>query len=195
MHMLLHNVIANRGRLYLILIVASRSRDTPNLINRVGDIATLHIHLSLKTVQLSPPIFGKFCEKLILCFSPKYIGLPVLTKYIFLKQLCPEEGRNFCYSNLTLGHFYTFNTWNSHKKIFSQSCRYGKYLSFATFVTPITVLRAEQFAFPCNVFFFAELQLKKFWAWAETKTGLCWGSLTAKAFDEFQTNLIFNRGT
>ena len=39
-----------------------------------------------------------------------------------------------------------------HKKAFPQSCRYGKYLSFAALVTPKTVLGAEQFAFPCNVF-------------------------------------------
>ena len=56
-------------------------------------------------------------------------------------------------------------------KAFLQSWRYGKYLSFATLVTPVTDLGAEQFAFPCKVSF-AELQLKKFWAWAETKTGL-----------------------
>jgi hypothetical protein len=47
------------------------------------------------------------------------------------------------------------------KKAFPQSCRYGKYLSFATFITPITVLGVEQFAIPCKVCF-AELQLKKF---------------------------------
>ena len=79
-------------------------------------------------------------------------------------------------------------------KTFTQSCRYGKYLIFATLVTPITDLGAEQFAFPCNVFF-AKLQLKKFWAWAETKTGLCWGRKTAKASDAFQTCWIFNMFT
>ena len=79
-----------------------------------------------------------------------------------------------------------------HKKTFPQSCRYGKYLSFATLLTPITVLGAEKFAIPCKVFF-AELQVKKFWAWAETKTGLCWGRKTAKASDDFQTNWIFKR--
>ena len=78
------------------------------------------------------------------------------------------------------------------KKTFLHRCRYGKYLSFATLVTPITILGAEQFSFPWN-FFFAGLQLKKFWAWAETKTGLCWGRITAKASDEFQRDLIFNR--
>ena len=47
----------------------------------LGDIASLCINLSLKTVQFLPPIFGQLCEKLIFCFSPKYLGLPVLTKY------------------------------------------------------------------------------------------------------------------
>ena len=108
--------------------------------------------------------------------------------------MCPEKGLHFRYFNLTLGHFYTFNTWNSQKKSFTHSCRYGKYLSFATLVTPITVLGAEQFAFPYK-FILAELQLKRFWAWAETKTGLCWGRITAKASDEFQTNWIVNRET
>ena len=39
------------------------------------------------------------------------IGLPDLTKY-FLNFFCfsPEEGLQFCYFNLTLGHFSTFNT-------------------------------------------------------------------------------------
>ena len=76
-----------------------------------------------------------------------------------------------------------------HKKAFPQS-----YLSFAALVTPITFLGAEQFAFPCTLFF-AELQLKKFWAWAETKTGLCWGRITAKASDEFQRIWIFDMFT
>ena len=80
------------------------------------------------------------------------------------------------------------------QKALPQSCRYGKYLSFAALVNSITVLGAEQFAFPYD-FFFAELQLKKFGTWAETKTGLCWGGITAKALDKFQTNWIFNRET
>ena len=33
-------------------------------------IASLRINLSLKTVQLSPPIFGHFCEYIILLFCP-----------------------------------------------------------------------------------------------------------------------------
>ena len=38
-------------------------------------------------------------------------------------------------------------------KAFSQSCRYGKYLFFATLDTPVAVLGAEQFVFPCYGFF------------------------------------------
>ena len=67
----------------------------------------MRINLSLKTLKLSPSIFGQFCEKTnIKFFSPKYLGLPVLTKY-FVKRncLCPEEGLHFRYFNLTLGHF------------------------------------------------------------------------------------------
>ena len=51
------------------------------------DIASLCINLSLKTVLLSPPIFGQFCEKLIICFPPEYLGLPVLTKYFVKKKI------------------------------------------------------------------------------------------------------------
>ena len=80
-------------------------------------------------------------------------------------------------------------------KAFPQSCRYAEYLSSATIVTvTVTVLEAEQFAFPCNIFF-AELQLKKFWAWTETQTGLCWGRIKAKVSDKFQTLWIFNMFT
>ena len=86
-------------------------------------------------------------------FYPQYLGLPVLTKYFvtFFFSLSPVEGLHFCYCNLTVVHFYTYNTWESHKKNFSQSFRYGKYLSFPALVILLTVLAAEQFAFPCNV--------------------------------------------
>ena len=60
------------------------------------------------------------------------------------------------------------------------------------YAPPITVLGADQFAFPYK-FILADLQLKRFWAWAETKTCLCWGRIAAKEFDEFQTNRIYNR--
>ena len=95
--------------------------DKRNILLWLRDIASLCINLRLKTVQFSPHIFGQFCEKLIFSFYPKHLGLPVLTKY-FVKQicLCPEEGLNFHYFNLTLGHFYTFNTWHSQKSIFTK---------------------------------------------------------------------------
>ena len=94
--------------------------DKRNILLWLRDIASLCINLRLKTVQFSPPICGKFCEKLIVCFLfPKCLGLPVHTIY-FVKQicLCPEEGLKFHYFNLTLGHFYTFNTWHSQNKYF-----------------------------------------------------------------------------
>ena len=61
--------------------------------NRARDIASLCIILSLKTVQISPPILGHFCEKLIFCFSPKNLGLPVLTKYFVKNKLFVLWGR------------------------------------------------------------------------------------------------------
>ena len=57
---------------------------TPGLLR---DIASLRINLSLKTVQFSRPIFGHFCEKIIISFSPKYLGLPDLTKYFVENSL------------------------------------------------------------------------------------------------------------
>ena len=95
-----------------------------------------------------------FVNKLVFCFFPKHLGLPVLIKYfVKILCLCLEVGLDFCYFTLTLGHFYTYNIWKIHVDAFPQSCRCGNYLSFVTLVTPITVLRAEQFAFPCKFFF------------------------------------------
>ena len=41
-----------------------------HLVTWLRDIASLRIDLSLKPVQISPPIFAQFCEKLIFCFFP-----------------------------------------------------------------------------------------------------------------------------
>ena len=82
-----------------------------------------------------------------------------------------------------------------HIEAFPQNCRYGKYLSFATLVTPITALGLSNLNSLQSFFSSAKLQLKKFWAWAETKIGLCWGRITSKASDEFQTLWIFNMFT
>ena len=128
------------------------------------------------------------------CF-PKYLGLPVLKKYFVKNCLFVSWGRpQFSLFYPNIGPLLHLQYLKIHKKALPQSYRYGKYLSFAALVTPITFLGAEQFAFPCTLFF-AELQLKKFWAWAETKTGLCWGRITAKASDTFQTFWIFNMFT
>ena len=61
-------------------------------------------------------------------------------------------------------------------------------------MNPVTVLGAQQFEFPCKIIFFVELQLNKFWIWAETKTVffffLC--TIKPKVSDEFQTFWIFS---
>ena len=44
----------------VVLINSSASATLSQWLLR--DIASLHINLSLKTVQLSPPMFGQFCE-------------------------------------------------------------------------------------------------------------------------------------
>ena len=118
-------------------------------------------------------------------FPPKYLGLPVHTKY-FVKKNClfPQEGLHFRYFNLTLGHFYTFNTRNSQKKLFHIIVDMVNKFH----LQPITVLGAEQFAFLWNVFF-AEFQLKKFSTWAETKTGLCWGRKNSESIWRFSNIL------
>ena len=50
---------------------SSNSSDSPDItlkaLKAIRDIASLCINVSRKTVQLSPPILGKFCEKLIFC--------------------------------------------------------------------------------------------------------------------------------
>ena len=69
---------------------------------------------------------------------------------------------------------------------FLQSCRYGKYLSFSTLSWGLSNLH-----YPATIL--AELQLKKLWAWAEAKTGLCWGRIKEKVSDDFQTFWIFNK--
>ena len=141
------------------------------------------------------PCLVNCVNNLVFCFSPKYLGLPVLTKYFVKNSLFVSWGKpQFSLFYPNIGPLLHLQYMKIHKNTFPWSCRYGKYRSFATLVTPITVLGAEQFAFPYK-FVLAELHLKRFWAWAETKTGLCWGKITAKASDEFQTNWIFNRET
>ena len=94
------------------------------------------------------------------CF-PKYLRLPVLTKYFVKNCLFVSWGRpQFSLLYLNIGPLLHLQYTKIHKKAFSQSYRYGKYLSFAALVTPITFLGAEQFVFPCTLFF-AEFQLKK----------------------------------
>ena len=82
--------------------------------------------------------------------------------------MCSEGGLNFCYFTLTFGHFYT-QKWKFSLKTFN------KVVDMA--------------------YIFTKIQLKKFWARAETKTGICWGRIKAKVFDKFQTLWIFNMFT
>ena len=67
--------------------------------------------------------------------------------------LCPEEGLNVLLCYLRFGPLLHLQYMQIHIEAFPQNCRHGKYLSCATLVTPINVLGAEQFAFPCQVFF------------------------------------------
>ena len=116
------------------------------------------------------PCLVNFVNNLVFCFSPKYLGLPVLTKYLAKNYLFLSWGRpqfSLFYPNFGLLLHLQYMT--IHKKPFPQCCRYGKYFSFATLFTPLTVFGAEQFAFPYK-FILTELQLKRFWAWAETKS-------------------------
>ena len=130
------------------------------------------------------PYLVTFVNKLVFCFP-----LPKFTSCLFVSWGRPQF--SLFYHNL--GPLLHLQYMKTHADAFSKSRRCGKNLSFATLVTHITVLGAEQFALPCKVVF-AKLQLKKFWAWAATKNGLCWGRITAKAFDKFQRNWIFYRG-
>ena len=131
------------------------------------------------------PCLFNFVKKLLFCFSPKYLRLPVLAKYFSKNYLFLSWGRpQFSLFHPNFGPLLQLQYMKIHKKAFPQSCRYGKYLSFATLFTQITVFGAEQFAFPYK-FILTKLQLKRVWAWAETKTGLCWGRITANASDEF----------
>ena len=86
---------------------------------------------------------------------------------------------------LNVGPHLQLQYMKIHVEAFPQSCRCLSYVSFAT----LFCRREAKF------FFFAKLQLKKFWAWAETNTGLCWGRIKAKVLDEFQTFWIFNMFT
>ena len=141
------------------------------------------------------PYLVTFANTLFFCFVPKYLGTRILTQNfvnicLFVSWRRPQF-LLFYLNFLPLLHQKYMKILN---KAFPQSCRYGKYFSFATLDNPVTVLGAEQFVFPCQKLF-PQFQLKKFWAWAETKTGFCWGRIRGKAFHEFQANWIFNRAT
>ena len=148
-----------------------------------------------KLYKFNLPYLVTFVNKLVFWFFPNYSGLQVLTKYFVKNSFFVSWGSpQFWLFYLIFGLILHLQYMKIPIEAFPQSFRYGKYISFATLVTTITVLGAEPFSFPSKKNF-AKLQLKKFWAWAETKTGLCWGRITAKALYEFQTNWTFNRET
>ena len=95
------------------------------------------------------PCLVNFVNSLVFCYFPKYVGLPVLTKY-FVKNCLFVSWRRpqllLFYPNF--GPLLHIKYVKIHKKAFSQSCRYGKHLSFETVFNSITVLWAEQLAFP-----------------------------------------------
>ena len=91
-----------------------------------------------------------FVNTLFFCFVPKYLGIPVLTKYFVKICLFVSWGRlNFLLFYLNFRPLLHPQYMKILIKAFQQSCRYGKYLSFATLDTPVAVLGAEQFVFPC----------------------------------------------
>ena len=75
---------------------------------------------------------------------------------------------------LSMNYDWTLLGGHIHIENFPQKWRYIKICLFATIVTPVTVLRAEQFTPLCSVFFVVveKFQLQKFLAWAVTKIGL-----------------------
>ena len=88
------------------------------------------------------PYLVTFVNKLIVSFFPKCLGLPVLTKIFCKKCLFVSRGKP------QFSLFY-LQYLNIQIEGFPKSCRYRKYLSFASLITTITVLGAEQLAFPC----------------------------------------------
>ena len=111
-----------------------------------------------------------FEQKIYSCLVLKYLGLPVLTKYFI--QICLfvswARPQFFC------PYFKTSLTSEVHEKLhWSQPSH------------PCNCLGAIQFVLLCKVFF-DKLQLNRFKAWAEIKTCIFWGRITAKVQDKFQ---------
>ena len=100
------------------------------------------------------PYLVTFVVTLFFWFFQKYLGIPVLTKNFVKICLFVSWGRpQFLLFYLNFRPLLHPKYMNILIKVFPQRYRYGKYLSFATFDTPVTVLGDEQFVFPCKVFF------------------------------------------
>ena len=76
-------------------------------------------------------------KQLFPCFVPKYLGLPVLTKY-FVKNCSFVSWAKYQFSlfYFNFGPLLHLQYLKIHMEAFPQSWRYGKYLSFATKVNP-----------------------------------------------------------
>ena len=99
-----------------------------------------------KRYNFHPPYLVTFVNTLFFCFLPKYLGIPVLTKYFVNICLLVSWGKpQFLLFYLNFRPIVHPKYIKIHIKAF---CRYQKYLSFATVDTPVTVLGAEQFVFP-----------------------------------------------
>ena len=108
---------------------------------------------------------------------------------------------HFWYFTFNLGKFYNYNTLKFtletfHKVVDILNIYFSYFLSHLYNCLggwAIFIFLQSFFLFFSS--FSAELLRKKFWAWTETKTGLSWGRITAKASDKLQTCCIFNMFT
>ena len=60
----------NKSHQHIAFIISVPLYLVNKIYKTLRDIASLRINLSLKTVQISPPIFGQFCEKKLFCYLP-----------------------------------------------------------------------------------------------------------------------------
>ena len=105
-----------------------------------------------KLCKFHLPNLVNFVNKLVVCFPPLpyCLGLPVFTKKIVNNCLYVSWGRpQFLLFFPNFGPLLRLQYMIIHIEACPLSCRYGEYISFASLITPITVLGTEQFAFPC----------------------------------------------
>ena len=106
-------------------------------------------------INLTSHIWSFFLNTLFFCFVPKYLGIPVLTKYFATIWLFLSWGRPpFLLFYPNFRPFLHPKYIKNLIKAFLQNCRYGKYLSFATLHTTVTELGLSNLYFPATFFFF-----------------------------------------